>query len=68
MSTLTITIDMGNAAFEDDAPGIEVTRILHHLAGRIEQNPYDTWAMDGLSLRDINGNTVGRTALDASAD
>lgn len=64
MSTLTITIDMGNAAFEDDAPGIEVARILHNLAGRIEGNPYDTWAMDSLSLRDVNGNTVGRTALE----
>ena len=36
MSKITITIETGNAAFENDSPGQrwEVTRILHELANK----------------------------------
>ncbi len=50
---ITITIDTGNAAF-DDAPAREIANILRDLAQRIQ--------IDGLPpsfLRDTNGNTCG---------
>ena len=57
---ITITIDTGNAAFEDGAGGSEVARILRTLADRYEN--------DGLwdqthTLRDINGNRVGKATI-----
>lgn len=58
--TVTITIDCDNAAFEAHAD-LEVVRILRDLARRIddgEGTPLGTSAYP-LSLRDINGNTVG---------
>lgn len=51
---ITITIETGNAAFED-APASEVARILRGLAERFE----DAGDLDGCPVRDINGNTVG---------
>jgi hypothetical protein len=48
-----IVINMENAAF-DDAPASELARILRDTAKRIQENG------DGeITLRDINGNTVG---------
>lgn len=56
---VTITLDCGNAAF-DDAPGYEVARILRQLADDAENVPglpRQEW--NGYKLRDVNGNTVG---------
>lgn len=53
----TITIETGNAAF-DDEPAREVARILQDLA--------KTFARDGIPpqrLRDGNGNTCGNVTL-----
>jgi len=52
-----IEIDTSNAAF-DDAPCVEVARMLHILAARIGQ--YPIWVGDDSNLRDANGNKVGR--------
>lgn len=54
---LLITCD--NAAFED-APHIEVARILRDLAKRMEDGDSFATYRD---LRDINGNTVGYAKL-----
>lgn len=57
MSTIHITINVDNAAFEE-AGGSEVARILRGLAADYE---------DGFhvfqTLRDINGNAVGTAEL-----
>lgn len=56
-----INIDMGSAAFEEDAAG-ELARILRLLAERMDadgiQGPPHREA-----LRDINGNTVGHLVI-----
>lgn len=56
-----LTIETGNAAFEDDpaGPAGEVARILWHAAQRIEQGDWPA------GLLDINGNRVG--AVDDNA-
>jgi hypothetical protein len=48
-----ITIDTGNAAFDDGNREYEVARILREAADRIENGAED------FTLRDINGNKVG---------
>lgn len=53
--TLTIKIEMDNAAFEDNA-GEEAMRILRE----IEIPDVPGWSE---KLRDINGNTVGTVKL-----
>jgi hypothetical protein len=50
---IRITIDTGNAAFDDGNREAEVARILRAAADRIEAGAED------FSLRDFNGNTVG---------
>lgn len=50
-----LSIDCGNAAFADHAPG-EVARILRELAARME--PHATLP-DVLRMFDVNGNYVG---------
>ena len=54
----TVEIELGNDAF-GDAPEVEVGRILSRLAEHIA-----SFGGDGGPIRDINGNTVGRWALD----
>jgi hypothetical protein len=49
----TVKIETGNAAFEP-RPHDEIARILRELADRIEAGKFTR------SLRDANGNTVGR--------
>jgi len=56
MGKLTITIDTGNAAFEDDA-GAECARILRDAATALERGTR------GAPLHDYNGNRVGRFDL-----
>jgi len=62
---MNLSIDMGNAAFEDD-PG-ELARILRSLADRVENGVSDG---DEFILWDINGNKVGKAEVvaDAPAD
>ena len=52
---ITITIETGNAAFDDNGPMTEVARILRHIAKRCEEYG------DPESIRpiDANGNTCG---------
>lgn len=56
MSKLTITIDMGNAAFADNG-GAEVAEILERLAYGLPFKVAD--GETGGKLLDSNGNTVG---------
>lgn len=59
MATFTVKIDIDNSAFDDrDA---EISRILSEIAGKIE----GCGTAQGMSqtIRDINGNTVGRWKL-----
>jgi len=56
MEKIEITIETGNAAF-DDEPATEIARILRKLADRFER---DGALPDGLPLQDANGNTCGR--------
>jgi hypothetical protein len=55
--TLTITIEMDNAAFEEEGSGNEVGRILRCVAGRLTDD--DVTEDTGFNLFDINGNKVG---------
>lgn len=54
MERITITIETGNAAFEDE-PATEIARILRDIAARFEAGS----AFGGVQVRDINGNTCG---------
>ena len=51
---ITISIDTGNAAFNDE-PATEIARILRDLAARFEAGGDLTSTL----LRDINGNVCG---------
>lgn len=57
---ITITLETGNAAFEDDETG-EVARILTKLAGAFRNftDPEDV----AVKLHDINGNPVGEVKV-----
>lgn len=51
-TVISLSIELGNAAF-DDAPGVEIARILREVSGKVR---------DGIryfSILDVNGNTVG---------
>lgn len=57
MSRLTVTIDTGNAAFDEDEAGQAAT-ILRYLAFKLEHRdalPAEPWP-----LRYTNGNVVGQ--------
>ena len=54
---LTITINCDNEAFTDN-PGLEIARILHLAADRIDGDPISSGG-DGFRLFDLNGNRVG---------
>lgn len=58
---LTIRISLDNAAFED-APGVEVGRILAGVIEMLESEGLPT-AGEPKSLQDYNGNTVGTMTL-----
>lgn len=55
MAKFSLEFDMGNAAFDDDACGAEVARILRDIAARCEDGPPTVGV-----IRDINGNRVGK--------
>lgn len=53
-----LEIETGNAAF-DDTPASELARILRDLAGELECEGIPRRG-DSFTLRDVNGNRVGR--------
>jgi hypothetical protein len=58
---ITITIETGNAAFEEDE-GAELSRIMKDMAPRFANMfPPD---LDGTSIRDSNGNPVGKVTVE----
>jgi hypothetical protein len=59
---LKIEITMDNAAFVP-APGIEVARILRQVAESLDHEYAYSVGMYGATLRDYNGNTVGKAAV-----
>lgn len=50
-----LEIACDNAAFDVNLPGYEIARILREVAGKVELSHGA-----GGTIRDINGNTVGR--------
>ncbi len=62
MPVVTITVECGNAAF-DDHPGEALADILEGLAHDAERFAF-VEQLDGYVLRDTNGNTVGRVTVD----
>lgn len=60
VSKITITIETGNSAFADDSLGEqgEVSRILRHLA-----NIFRDYGLETQTVRDLNGNTVGKVEV-----
>lgn len=58
---IVLTIECDNAAFAED-PGVEVVRILREAAEVVRFNPLRR--IDGVPLRDINGNTVARFTVE----
>lgn len=49
----TLSFDCENAAFSDDA-ALEIARILREIANRVENGT------SGGTIRDINGNLIGK--------
>ena len=64
MTTLNISINTDNSAFESENLGSEISRILKSYANAIESviDPDTSWELE-TKLRDINGNTVGQVKL-----
>lgn len=59
MTTLTITLDLNNDAFQDLNGQNEVARILNQYANHITE-----WGVGPVrNLRDVNGNSVGNATL-----
>ena len=59
--TLQIVIDLANAAFEGDACGPEVARMLRRVADDVEHS--GKLRPQTVPLRDCNGNTCGRATV-----
>jgi len=55
-----ITIQMDNAAFEEDVEGLELITIFNRLSEKIARG-LDIG--DSFTLKDSNGNTVGRMVI-----
>lgn len=59
--TVRLTLDTGNAAFDNDGDGnweFEVARIMQHASERLQNGERD------FTLRDSNGNKVGSVITD----
>lgn len=61
---LTLTIGMDNAAFGDPYREHELARILRWAADKLEGGSLDASLVEGLSLRDCNGNRVGELKVE----
>lgn len=64
MTTLNITIDLDNDAFQDLNGQNEVARILT----RYSKNIIEWGIFDDVGLKDANGNTVGTATLTRKED
>lgn len=64
MSGLRIELEDGNAAFDDDARGKELARILRQLADELENMDDGAHGLSG-PLFDHNGNRSGSFELEA---
>lgn len=53
-----INVEMENSAFSESSSGTELARILRDLARKSEGQDWQIG--DFITLRDINGNTVGK--------
>ena len=64
MTTLKISINTDNSAFEGENLGSEISRILKSYANAIESviDPDTSWELE-TRLRDINCNSVGQVKL-----
>lgn len=64
-----LTIDTDNAAFGDtrEEAAVEVARILETTARKLRDNPGD-YGRCFETLRDLNGNDVGRFAMKGPGD
>lgn len=60
MAVFTVKFDTDNAAFEDGQRDSEIVRILLSIAARIERDGCSGFCE---TIRDANGNDVGRFAL-----
>lgn len=58
MNKITVSINIGNAAFDDGYSHVEMARILRELAYKIEEGSTPE------STRDINGNKVGTVSYE----
>lgn len=64
MTTLNITINLDNDAFQDLNSQNEVARILNQYANHVTE-----WGVGSIRhLRDVNGNTVGNATLTQEED
>lgn len=59
MTTFTVKITCDNSAFEE-SPALEIARILEAIASRIRDQGLSGYYE---TIRDINGNDVGRYAI-----
>lgn len=62
MEKLTLTMKLENAAFEDDPAG-EIARILEKAASDLIEDGEIVHHGGRLTLRDVNGNTVGKLVI-----
>jgi hypothetical protein len=60
---ITVTIETGNAAFDENESG-EVARILRVAAAIVIEAGYPLDRADGSKLHDINGNKVGKIKVE----
>lgn len=65
MSTLTITLNLNNAAFADNPD--ELPAVLARVAERVAATPRARWGSAG-SVADTNGNTVGVWTVEEDTD
>jgi hypothetical protein len=56
----TLEIELGNDAMQTPE---DVTDALEEVVKQIRDRHWDGWTPGGESIRDINGNTVGRWSL-----
>jgi hypothetical protein len=64
MASIRITIETNNAAFHDpefDGVEAEVARLLDRVRAYLGSHEYEN--VDGMILRDLNGNTVGKVEV-----
>lgn len=64
MSRVKIEFNIDNAAFDEDDCGPEIARVLRTLAEGFRSANKEELRSGGSSIRDINGNTIGRVIVE----